>query len=168
MFERDKIQEAIERLKVMDDNFGAYDVAEAFMGELFNCKPKMTERFRDTLIELLEMACDSVPLPVDADGETIRIGDELCGYGCPDGGVYCQATDGYLILVGAKDIGYRDWLLWMPRECVHVKPVPTVEDMLREFAEKITDSQVPNTHPTCEEVIAEYAERLALKEDVQA
>lgn len=42
---------------------------------------------------------------------------------------------------------------------------PTVEDVLREFAEKITDSQIPNVHPTYEEAIAEYAAKLRLAEE---
>lgn len=33
---------------------------------------------------------------------------------------------------------------------------------LREFAEKITDSQVPGVHPTYEEAIAEFAAKLRL------
>lgn len=40
------------------------------------------------------------------------------------------------------------------------------ENVLTEFAEKITDSQIPGLHPTYDECIAEYAKRLRLAGDV--
>lgn len=52
----------------------------------------------------------------------------------------------------------------MPSILRHHHP-PTIEDVLREFAEKVTDSQIPGVHPTYEEAISEYAKRLRLKED---
>jgi len=42
---------------------------------------------------------------------------------------------------------------------------PTVEDVLREFAEKVIDSQIPSVHPTYEEAITEYAAKLRLADD---
>lgn len=44
------------------------------------------------------------------------------------------------------------------------EPMVGVENVLTEFAEKITDSQIPDVHPTYEEAIAEYAQRLQLRE----
>lgn len=57
-----------------------------------------------------------------------------------------------------------DWEHWLAENERLFKPWPTVEDVLREFAEKITDSQIPDVHPTYEEAIAGYAQRLQLRE----
>ena len=57
-------------------------------------------------------------LPKDADGEYIHVGDEMCGYGWPNGGVYCRAiVNEVTILVGPQDGAYRGWLMWAANEC---------------------------------------------------
>lgn len=63
-----------------------------------------------------------VQLPLDADGAPIHVGDELSGYGRPNGVVYCKAVTECMVLVGEKDEGYRQWLLWSADECRHIKP----------------------------------------------
>ena len=99
-----------------------------------------------------------VRLPKDADGEYIHIGDRM------------ENNERVVRIVLTDDS-------WEPSVYVERLPnflheyfcneishyrAPTVEDVLREFAEKITDSQIPNVHPTYEEAIAEYASKLRL------
>lgn len=61
-----------------------------------------------------------IELPKDADGEYIHVGDEMCGYGWPNGGVYCRAiVNEVTILVGPQDGAYRGWLMWAANECRH-------------------------------------------------
>lgn len=99
-----------------------------------------------------------VELPKDADGVPIHVGDELCGYGRPNGGVFCKAVNEHMVLVGEKDDGYKMWLLWDGSECRHHHE-PTVEDVLREFF-----SRYVTTKPKDEDdaIIAEYAAKLRL------
>ena len=100
-----------------------------------------------------------IELPKDADGEYIHIGDVMDGT-CPSG----KHVNGTVNAIG-------DGVFWLSNVQFSLKPdymhhhnAPTVEDVLREFAEKITDSQIPDVHPTYEEAIAEYAKRLTLAE----
>ena len=119
------------------------------------------------LLKECNRLCDDtyMQLPRDVNGEVIHLYDALAGYGYPDGGVVCKAiANGQMILVGRITDTYREWLLWDAYKCHHYKK-PTIEDVLREFAEKVTDSQIPGTHPTYEEAIAEYAKRMQLKEE---
>ena len=51
---------------------------------------------------------------------------------------------------------------WIPADSIRHHRPPTVTDILREFAEKVIDSQIPDLHPTYEEAIAEYAKLLRL------
>ena len=120
----------------------------------------------ETLASDLER-CGWVRLPVDADGVPIHVGDVVTmqllfgGESKPlvvdrmelshgrDGDLWCIALD-------------TDKGCWnQPSLMRHYTP-PTVEDVLREFAEKVTDSQIPGVHPTYEEAIAEYAAKLRL------
>ena len=111
-----------------------------------------------------------VKLPVDADGVPIHVGDELDGLHYEDGTVtgiqYWLAANGIIReLVAVRPHGW-DTATWHDPEEYRHRHAPTVEDVLREFAEKITDSQIPNVHPTYEEAIAEYAAKLRLAEGV--
>ena len=113
-------------------------------------------------IDLMD-ASGWIRLPKDADGEYINIGDVVVGK--EDGEddfifeVYEIAffPDGSCNIRAANDYGFDPWQVSHHHE-------PTVEDVLREFAEKVTDSQIPGVHPTYEEAIAEYAQRLQLRE----
>ena len=54
---------------------------------------------------------------------------------------------------------------WVEADELRHHHKPTVEDVLREFAEKIIDSQIPSVHPTYEEAIAEYTTKLRVAGD---
>ena len=108
-----------------------------------------------------------VKLPVDADGVPIHIGDMV-----EDASVreiieqvmqirYTLATSSKAPTVLTSIITDASQLPQKSSDYRHYR-APTVEDVLREFAEKITDSQIPNVHPTYEEAIAEYAAKLRL------
>ena len=73
-------------------------------------------------------------LPVDADGVPIRVGDELCGYGLPDGGAVVKSLNSHMVIVGRLEGGenYAKYgLLWDAKETRHVKP-RTLFDVLAE------------------------------------
>lgn len=100
--------------------------------------------------------CGWVRLPVDADDVPVHVGDVMVyadGNTCPMEVVALVPPSVFLTEDGPR---YADM-------CRHYHAL-TVEDVLREFAEKITDSQIPDVHPTYEEAIAEYAKRLTLAE----
>jgi hypothetical protein len=146
----------------------ADDVTEALVGD--GWVESSVDEDAEFIIDLLTdddepNADEYIKLPRDENGEVIHLYDALAGYGYPDGGVVCKAiANGQMILVGRITDTYREWLLWDAYKCHHYKK-PTIEDVLREFAEKVTDSQIPGTHPTYEEAIAEYAKRMQLKEE---
>lgn len=105
-----------------------------------------------------------IVLPRDADGEYVYVGDVM------------EDADGEVFTVSSIDYGFHlpnresaAWMLWSidaefnePADQCRHHHEPTVEDVLREFAEKITDSQIPGMRPTYDEVIAEYAAKLRL------
>lgn len=99
-----------------------------------------------------------VKLPVDVDGVPIRVGDVM---------EWCDSGDTLTVEGIGKDIVFyidNEGAEWTAaRNKRHHKP--TVENVLREFAEKVIDSQIPNVHPTYEEAIAEYAGKLRLAGD---
>lgn len=117
-----------------------------------------------------EVSEDYVKLPVDAEGVRIDHGDTLFSS-------KVNKYNGLTPLMTVMSLSlYRcsDSFMWEVEtdrgtfECLrklHHYNGPTIEDVLREFAEKVTDSQIPGTHPTCEEAIAEYAQKLQLKDD---
>ena len=97
-----------------------------------------------------------VRLPVDAEGVPIHVGDVLTD------GEYTFVVDELAAFGdGSWSIRNEDGNAWAACDVTH-HHAPTVEDVLREFAEKVTDSQVPGVHPTYEEAIAEYAAKLRL------
>lgn len=101
-----------------------------------------------------------VRLPLDADGVPIRVGDRLDGYNrtiTVQEMVWCGMYRWSMMDEYGKE--------WHDCAAFSHHHAPTVEDVLREFAEKITDSQIPNVHPTYEEAIAEYAAKLRLAEE---
>ena len=172
---RELRKEAIKRLNETEpfaNGFDCYkyDIDGAIMGVFADtCTGFSIDTVRDRLIDLLtdddSSADECIKLPRDENGEVIHLYDELAGYGYPNGGVICKAiVNDQMILVGRVTDTYREWLLWDAYKCHHYKK-PTIEDVLREFAEKVTDSQIPGTHPTYEEAIAEYAKRMQLKEE---
>ena len=104
-------------------------------------------------------------LPKDADGEVIHIGD-MMERGKARGHVIALMLSEYPEKWG----GELHWGVQLEGEqaptaldlTFHHYHEPTVEDVLREFAEKVIDSQIPSVHPTYEEAIEEYAAKLRL------
>lgn len=116
-----------------------------------------------------ELSEHYVELPVDADGEYIHIGDVLAPPADCDDYVPLQVMR--LTYDGYEEEWFFDGeaggFCGMAGQHMDVAGwthhhAPTTEDVLREFAEKITDSQIPGVHPTYAEAIAEYAKRLTL------
>ena len=97
-----------------------------------------------------------IALPVDADGVPIRVGDEMAFIGR----MTVDATDGHNVFFFADN--WADGVYCVRADELRHYHAPTVEDVLREFAEKVIDSQIPGMHPTYEEAIAEFAARLRL------
>ena len=97
-----------------------------------------------------------VKLPVDAEGKTIHVGDVM---------EWCDSGETLTVEgIGRDVLFYIDGenAEWTAARNKRHRHAPTVEDGLREFAEKITDSQIPGVHPTYEEAIAECAAKLRL------
>jgi hypothetical protein len=111
-----------------------------------------------------------VKLPVSEDGDVLHIG-ELVDEKLPFGGYAAPAPiDTMELSRGASGYGWMVKLDAANRALISPKLLrhyhkPTVEDVLREFAEKVIDSQIPSVHPTYEEAIAEYAAKLRLADD---
>lgn len=123
---------------------------------------------REMAAEKLE---DMVPLPVDVNGEVIHIGDEMVtSMGVRNVVDYIdirlREKDTYHYIF-FKDSRYRH----DPRELRHYHK-PTVEDVLREFADRairIAAKDGINTSRisfyTDEDALFEYAAKLQLKEE---
>ena len=99
---------------------------------------------------------EMVELPKDADGEYIHIGDVM---------EWCDSGETLTVEgIGSDVLFYIDGenAEWTAARNKRHHHEPTVEDVLREFAEKVIDSQIPSVHPTYEEAITEYAAKLRL------
>lgn len=132
--EHEQIEGAIERLKKITyraTRYNALEVIEAVIPD---------GSWVDCLIDLLKQAdpATHMELPVGADGVPIRIGDEVCGYDHPNGGVYCHAiVNPCVIAVGdMRDYSNnKGWALWHALGVTHYHK-PTVEDVLQEMLTK--------------------------------
>ena len=115
---------------------------------------------------LMDEMAHRIELPKDADGEYIHVGDEMEPNGANS--LFGQASFEVRAMrydEGGWEVYDRLGDRYAPSLLRH-HHAPTVEDVLREFAEKVIDSQIPSVHPTYEEAIAEYAGKLRLaKED---
>lgn len=157
MMLHEEIQDAIRRLKICDRD--SHHVMTAFMdgnsGVYHDC-----EKFKAALVDMLEQADPDTHmiLPVDANGVPIHIGDELCGYGYPNGGVYCMAINGAdVIFVASVGMSYKDMLLWSPKDCRHYHK-PTVEDVLRDFVNRVMSYN--EDEDDGDAIISDYAAKL--------
>lgn len=110
-----------------------------------------------------EVAERFMELPLDADGVPIRVGDVMEFSAFEIEKPVTRMVDGIGQGVFFAWCGERGYQQHEAKSYRHYH-TPTVEDVLREFAEKITDSQIPDVHPTYGEAIAEYAQRLQLRE----
>ena len=97
-----------------------------------------------------------VRLPKDADGEYIRVGDVLDGYGKTIEVVDMRQGRSGWVLISRDGNGYADTFAFTHHRA------PTVEDVLREFALACEDAG--NAGPEVERIAAEYAARLRLVE----
>lgn len=93
-----------------------------------------------------------IELPVDADGEPLRVGDEI------------EYPNGARDTVRFATISPIGWAVndrgWVPEVMRHHHP-PTVEDVLREFADLVRKERI-ELATISEDTIAEYAKRLRL------
>ena len=130
---------------------------------------KWCDTSKDSIIDfddgnkLLDLAdridSEMVELPKDADGEYIHIGDVM---------EWCDSGETLTVEgIGSDVLFYIDGenAEWTAARNKRHHHAPTVEDVLREFAEKVIDSQIPSVHPTYEEAITEYAAKLRLADD---
>lgn len=99
-----------------------------------------------------------VRLPVDADGEVIRVGDELDGYGKTIEVVEMRCGRSGWVLISRDGGGYADTFAFSHHHA------PTVEDVLREMLDAW--GELPS-NATNEAIVAEYAKRLTLAGDAE-
>ena len=112
----------------------------------------------ETLASDLER-CGWIRLPKDADGVTLRVGDEI------------EYPNGARDTVRFATISPIGWAVndrgWKPEAMRHYTS-PTVEDVLREFADRYLDYEgIPSAgrRGVGEALMDEYAAMLRLKED---
>lgn len=100
---------------------------------------------------------DMVPLPLDADGVPIHVGDVMENIVCPP--VHREVTGVGVECFYGWDDGNGRYSQFDANCCRH-HHAPTVEDVLREFAKRWDDP----AHYAKGELVEEYAEKLQLKE----
>ncbi len=100
-----------------------------------------------------------VKLPVDADGEYIHAGDVLDGYGKTIEVVELRHGRSGWLLISRDGNGYDDTFVFTHHHA------PTVEDVLREFANRVCNSG-HQWGLDAADTIAEYAAKLRLAEVV--
>ena len=113
----------------------------------------------ETLASDLER-CGWIRLPKDADGEPIRAGDVLDGYGKTIEVVEMRHGRSGWVLISRDGNGYADTFAFTHH-------APTVEDVLREFANEVyadADNEIRDRDFLC----AKYAKRLRLAEGEDA
>lgn len=99
---------------------------------------------------------DMVPLPVDADGVPIHVGDMLDGYGKTIEVVEIRYGRSGWVLISRDGNGYADTFAFTHHHA------PTVEDVLREFIDSWSDTEGREDE---RRVMDEYAAKLQLKEE---
>ena len=110
-----------------------------------------------------EMAAERdgwVRLPVDADGEPIHAMDMLDGYGKTIEVVEMRYGRSGWVLISRDGNGYADTFAFSHHHA------PTVEDVLREFADLVRNEQVERAQIS-DETVAEYAAKLRLAGDAE-
>ena len=102
-------------------------------------------------------------VPLDMNGEQVHLGDRVhfCGDGQDD-----FTVNGFLIKNGsngwwAYEYASRQYSL---NSCTLVRK-PTVKDLLLEMYDRLDEPSGDDQSKTAEEIIAEYVDRLQLKED---
>ena len=100
-----------------------------------------------------------IRLPLDSDGEYIRAGDVLDGYGKTIEVVELRHGRSGWVIISRDGNAYADTFAFSHYHA------PTVEDVLDEFFGK---ANLPDGTQTRAEIIAEYAAKLRLAEEVDA
>lgn len=105
---------------------------------------------------------ETVELPKDTGGKYIHEHDKVdwldhAGTWHENATVVAVCDDGCYVMDGT--------VFHVHKSNIRHHHEPTVVDVLREFAEKVIDSQIPSVHPTYEEAITEYAAKLRLADD---
>lgn len=123
---------------------------------LIDCYAWRDNRDMQDFIDAADMIdMQYVELPKDANGIEIRVGDDMEEVS----GHFAGEHSAVEYLAMTKDGWEVDG---EPPQSLRHYHAPTIFDVLREFAEKVIDSQIPNVHPTYEEAIAEFAAKLRL------
>lgn len=162
----EEIKAAIKRLEEMEPS----DYVGTSMAEVVNVMWEFMGgmvfgvELRDMLIDLLRQydSNTSMALPVDADGIPIRVGEEVCGYDHPNGGVYCHAIVNPCVIAVGDMCDYsnsKGWALWNTLDVRHYHK-PTVESVLRMFLAESEEAARKGYDDVPEEVFAEYATKL--------
>lgn len=108
---------------------------------------------------------DYTPLPVDADGVPIHVGDVMDGYSKTIEVVELRIGRSGWVLISRDGNGYADCAAFTHHHA------PTVEDVLREFAQEMNENlgmytgeaiDADEWHEADERTIAEYAAKLRL------
>ena len=120
--------------------------------------------------ELNRLAEASVLLPKDADGEYIHIGDVM--YDCNESPNENFSVETMVLcrwgwsLIDYGELNEPSQCRHRPIQCNHYHK-PTVEKLLEEMYDALDDARIPNGSEkrTYEEIIAEYAQKLQLREE---
>lgn len=101
-------------------------------------------------------------LPLDADGVPIKVGDKMQYHG-GEPFIVCAVAPGVIHTWAAVKLGERKTTYdYAPIQCTHYKP-RTIEDVLREFAERYLDYEgMPSAgrRGVSEALMDEYADEL--------
>ena len=105
-----------------------------------------------------------IELPKDENGEQVSIGDTV--HDNEEG--YDFRVDGFMLWGNTTEWwAFQDQAVQQKlKNCSIVKP-PTVEDVLEEMYDMLDDARIPNGSEkrSHEQIIAEYAKRLQLREE---
>ena len=129
--------------------------------DLLAIADRIDEEYEKAIRELNNLADASVLLPVDADGVPIRVGDmlrfksETCDKVFTATSVEWNGSRWMLMASDGGSVGYGGF--------DYLHHVPTPEDVLREFAERVCNSG-HQWGLDADAIIAEYAKRLQLKD----
>ena len=135
------------------------DELREYVGNFYLFRYKDVQEKLDAIADHIDG--EMVELPKDADGVPIHVGDVLT-----DGEYTFRVDELAAFGDGSWSIRNEDGNAWAACDVTH-HHAPTVVDVLREFAEKVIDSQIPSVHPTYEEAITEYAAKLRLADDAE-
>lgn len=153
-----------ETPNLMDD-LDAGDI-DGLLGDLEHIADRIDAEHERQLEVLYRDMSDAeyVKLPKDTGGKYIHEHDKVdwldhAGTWHENATVVAVCDDGCYVMDGT--------VFHVHKSNIRHHHEPTVVDVLREFAEKVIDSQIPSVHPTYEEAITEYAAKLRLADDAE-